>query len=1200
MKTNLRKALSMVLVLSILLAISSIGVLASEVEPLPSSLSAPSDIVLYDYGSYNTSLVVKVKTPQSVLDVYEKGHTNRTTSSNGYGYVSDYGNYFLYESAIQIDWKIDDGDWQYTSEWDTSYYISSYMYDSFSGERVIETGLGSSSSYYHSGIAEKLNELGCLTTTTDGSSTYYRMDIENHKVTARARYYFSFYDENYNKTIILSDWSDTAVYGDGSTPTSSAPMSLSAPELRNLEIYRTDSYEGYPEARFDLYVSGDIEDALMWVEQYDADLDDSEIYMQVETSLDPNFGQGATVHKRTFYESSILSRKIAYDYLFYDLWYDLPTSDQEAFAWNGETVYVRARLVNERRIGGEWSEIYSPYSEVISIQGPVIKSYDITVTHGSYGFDEEAYYTESYKITEGCELDSFYCAPLEGCYVDTVTVNGELMYAYDDETTHDLLDWYSYDPAFEFYGDDDIASKDLVVEITYAGTPTASYGITTEYGNGGDLYVYDNYVSWENNSLVVYHGTEVTFYIEPDYGFVIDTVIIDGEENAQAKENGYYTFPAITDNSHNIEVTFKREAYRVYYYADYNGTITTDYEWYDGRDGYVRIGDDITFTYAPNQDGNGNYYEIESVYIDYIVNEEAKVAGTYTFTNVQASHDIYVYFSDDPVITHDITATSGENGSISPEGVVHVREGNTRRFDFIPDEGYEVDEVFVDGVEITNLATKEYYNIANVAEDHTIYVTFKKLPVQYDVNVIVSGHNTSAHSVSPQGITPVWEGESFTVTFAPFAGYEIEKIEVNGAAVQADGTYTIASVNADTVIEIFFIIKSYVVTFVDYDGTELKKETVEHGAQATAPADPTRDHYVFLGWDTTFSDITTNVTIRATYKPAEYTVKFLGWDGSTLKTETVTYGADATAPEAPAREGYDFDRWSQDFTNVSASLEITAIYTQKEYTVTFVDSDDTVISTQTVKYGEAATAPATPTKDGYTFIGWDNTNYGYVTQAMTIKAMYVEGTGVTYTVTARALGNSGSVTPIGATIVQENASLTLTFTPSELSKIIRVVVDGTDIDICNTYTFTNIAANHTIDVYFAPTAVINVSSNNTEYGTASGHYDLIDGETVYVVDATPADGYELDGVYVNDEKIEPDADGNYIITDFSEDMDIDVRFKPIDDGNGDGDGDGNGSNDGGNDNPPTGNNTNMALWIALLAISGLGVLFTVRKKEKLS
>lgn len=1198
MKTNLRKVLSIVLSLTILLTLCSVGALTAEAESLPTTLSAPSSIIVYDYGYYNTSIAAKINTPQSVLDVYEKGYTNRTSSSNGYGYETDYGNYFLYESAIQIDWKIDDGDWQYTSEWDESYYVGSYMYDYFSGERVSEIGLGSASSYYNSGVAAKLSELGYLETTTDGSSTYYRMNTDEHKITVRARYFFSFYDENYNNVIILSDWSDTAVYGDGNIPTSTAPMSLSAPEIRNPEIYRTDSYEGYPEARFDLYYGSDIDSALMWSEQYNADLSDSEIYLEVETSLDPNFGQGATVYKRTFYESNILNRRVTYDLLFYNLWYELPTSDQEAFTWNGETVYVRARLVNERRINDDWSEIYSPYSEVVSIQGPVIKSYDITVTHGSYGFDSEDYYTESYKITEGCELDSFYCSPLEGCYVDTVTVNGVLMYDYDDDTTYDLLDWYSYDYAFEFYGEDDYASKDLVVEITYAGTPTASYGITTECGDGGDLYVYDSYVSWEDNSLVVYHGSEVKFYIEPDYGFVIDTVIIDGEENAQAKEDGYYTFSAITDNSHSIEVTFKREAYRVYYYADSNGTITTDYEWYDGRDGYVRIGDDITFTYTPNQDGNGNYYEIEYVYIDYILNEEAKNAGTYTFTNVQANHDIDVYFSDDPVITHDVTASSGDNGSISPEGVVHVREGYTRRFDFIPDEGYEVDQVFVDGVEITNLATKEYYNIADVTEDHTIHVTFKKLPVQYDVTVLVSGHNTSAHTVSPQGTTPVWEGESFTVAFAPFAGYEVEKVEVDGTEVSADGTYTIASVNADTTIEIFFKIKSYVVTFVDYDGTELKKETVEHGAQATAPANPVREHYVFLGWDTTFSDITTNVTIRATYKPAEYTVKFLSWDGSTIKTETVTYGSDATAPEAPDREGYDFNRWSHDFTNVSANLEVTAIYTQKEYVVTFVDSDDSVLSTQTVKHGEAATAPTAPTKDGYTFIGWDNTNYGYVTQAMTIKAMYVEGTGVTYTVTARALGNSGSVSPIGVTTVQENASLTLNFTPSELSKIVKVVVDGTEIDICNTYTFTNITENHTIDVYFAPTAVINVSSNNDEYGTAGGHYDLIDGETVYVVDVNPADGYELDGVYVNGEKIEPDADGNYIINDFSEDMEIDVRFKPIDDGDGNGDGNGDGDGDGDNDNPPTGINTNMALWIALLAISALGAVFTIRKKKE--
>ena len=1198
MKTGLKRIMSILLALTMVLTMTGVTVLATETESLPTALEAP-DIIVYDSGSRNINLEVKVQHPTSVLDVYEKGYINQWYDQETYSYYSDYGDHRLYAAHYQVDWKIDNGDWQYTADWDNSYYAGGSA-SSFNGQQVDSCTIGYVTTYYKDTLGQALLDGGCLIETTDGSSTYYRFDTENHSLSVRVRYFFTFAGADYsNMPKVFSDWSETAVYGAGNVQENNIPMTLSAPVIANLEIYDYSTYSGYPYVRFDSYPGADILSAMMWYEEYDAALEDSSFEMVLEASLDPAFGEGAVVVDRTVYESSASKRRIDWSDMFYDLWYELPTSDQEAFVWNGETVYLRAKWVNDREISGEYSEIESPYSNVLSIAGPTITSYCVTVNRDSAYFDSDSGYRDAqytYQVTEGMKYDSVYCYPVEGCFVATVTINGTVMYDKEDEATYELLDWWSNYTAFELLEEDNVATKDLTIEITYGGTPTAQWGITTECGNGGYLYCNTNYVSWEDNSLVVYQGTAPRIYIDPNDGFVIESVTIDGVENEQAKADGYYDFPAITDNTHSIAVTFKREAYYITYYAGANGYIQSDYEWWSDTNRYVAIGDDVTFTFGPNADESGKYYEITEVWIDGVLNEEAKAAGSYTFANVQAAHSIYVYFSTDPVTTHDVTATSGENGSISPEGIVHVREGSDKYFYFYPDEGYEVDKVFVDDVEITNLATKEYYIVSDVTAEHTIHVTFKKLPVKYDVSVVVSGHNTSAHGVSPVGTTPVQNGESFTVTFTPFAGYYVEKILVNGSAVEADGSYSIAAVNADTTIEIFFKIKSYTVTFVDHDGTELKKETVEHGAKATAPSDPVREHYVFTGWDTTFSDVTTSVTIRATYRPAEYTVKFIGWDGSVLKTETVSYNANAIAPEAPEREGYDFSHWSHSFVGVSSNLDVTAVYEKKEYTVTFVDSDDTVLSTQTVKHGEAATAPEAPTREGYTFIGWDNTNYSHVTQAMTVKAMYVEGIAVTYTVTARALGNTGTVSPAGVSTVLENSSLTLIFTPDELSKIVRVVVDGIDIEVCSSYTFPGITANHTIDVYFAPTAVIHVGNIDTAQGTASGHYDLIDGEMVYILDVTPTEGYALDGIFVDGVMLELEViDGNYIIRDLTDDMSLDIRFKSIPTDNEDG---GNtGSDDPVEEIPKTGNNSHLALWFALMAISALSVLFIVNKRK---
>ena len=59
-----------------------------------------------------------------------------------------------------------------------------------------------------------------------------------------------------------------------------------------------------------------------------------------------------------------------------------------------------------------------------------------------------------------------------------------------------------------------------------------------------------------------------------------------------------------------------------------------------------------------------------------------------------------------------------------------------------------------------------------------------------------------------------------------------------------------------------------------------------------------------------------------------YTVTFKDWDGTVLKTETVAAGKSATAPVAPTREGYTFIGWDKDFSNVTGNLTVTAQYEQ--------------------------------------------------------------------------------------------------------------------------------------------------------------------------------------------------------------------------------------------------------------------------------
>ena len=158
-------------------------------------------------------------------------------------------------------------------------------------------------------------------------------------------------------------------------------------------------------------------------------------------------------------------------------------------------------------------------------------------------------------------------------------------------------------------------------------------------------------------------------------------------------------------------------------------------------------------------------------------------------------------------------------------------------------------------------------------------------------------------------------------------------------------------------------------------------------------------------YDGTEEEWNTNISIAANNDPIlnatmhfnepaveTFTVTFVDYDGTVLKTETVESGKSATAPADPTREGYEFTSWSGTYTNVTADQVVTATYTQNAptatYTVTFYDYDGTtVLGTSNVAEGKAATPPANPSKSGATFLGW-NGNYANVTKKENFVAVY--------------------------------------------------------------------------------------------------------------------------------------------------------------------------------------------------------------------
>ena len=148
-------------------------------------------------------------------------------------------------------------------------------------------------------------------------------------------------------------------------------------------------------------------------------------------------------------------------------------------------------------------------------------------------------------------------------------------------------------------------------------------------------------------------------------------------------------------------------------------------------------------------------------------------------------------------------------------------------------------------------------------------------------------------------------------------------------------------------------VTKHTVTFKDWNGTVLKTQSVYHTGAATAPANPTRTGYTFTGWDKAFTNVTANLVVTAQYSINTYTVTFKDWNGTVLKTQQVQYGGAATAPANPTRAGYTFTGWDKAFTNVTANLVVTAQYVQNEPVSTPVPSDapQIVVESKTTSAG---------------------------------------------------------------------------------------------------------------------------------------------------------------------------------------------------------------------------------------------------------
>jgi hypothetical protein len=283
------------------------------------------------------------------------------------------------------------------------------------------------------------------------------------------------------------------------------------------------------------------------------------------------------------------------------------------------------------------------------------------------------------------------------------------------------------------------------------------------------------------------HGTDANIVATADlnYHFVNWT----GDTNTVANSNAAVTTITM-DANYAIQANFSINQYPVTATSGPNGSIDPQGTI------IVNYGDNLCFTAAPN-----TCYEVNEWYLD---GNNVQTGGNYCLNSITANHTVYVTFKT-PAFT--VTASSDANGSVQPSSVV-VNCGESQDFNAIPNPGYQAAEWFVDGNSVQ--AGGITYTLPSVTADHTVYVTFGRIPFTVNASADANG------GIEPTGEVTVYYGDDkqFTATANP--GYQAAEWFVDGNSVQNGGaTYTLEDVTADYTVyvtfkELIFVISGYV------------------------------------------------------------------------------------------------------------------------------------------------------------------------------------------------------------------------------------------------------------------------------------------------------------------------------------------------------------------------------------------------------
>ncbi len=256
--------------------------------------------------------------------------------------------------------------------------------------------------------------------------------------------------------------------------------------------------------------------------------------------------------------------------------------------------------------------------------------------------------------------------------------------------------------------------------------------------------------------------------------------------------------------------------------------------------------------------------------------------------------------------------------------------------------------------------------------------------------------------------------------------------------------FTVSTAVTDTItVYAKWNIDTFTLSYETGTGSKIESATVQNGAKADKPIDPTLEGYTFGGWyteedyttawDFSVNTVTKDTTLYAKWIIKTYTITFVTNGGTEVSAITVNHGDKAIQSASPTRTGYGFDGWftdealtlAFDFTTVTVTSNITLYAKWKlgSYTIQYnLNGGENSLANPLNYTTETETITfSSPSRLGYTFAGWfDNASFNgsavtTITKGSTgDKALWAKWTANTYTITFNKQSGTGGTDTIEA------------------------------------------------------------------------------------------------------------------------------------------------------------------------------------------